>query len=189
MTTYRAIGAATLAVLAIALATRVGTTVTRVAIQGSFVQSSLPDLVKHAQAVAIVEMTAAPSEHWNSEGNKSWGTLGVDSFIYRDVPLKVVTVLSGSLPSTLTVRDLGGTADGFEFVFDGSADWEVGSRYLVFLEWRKFPVREGTEESWTPVRLCQGVFSWTGHDWFEHIQDIHIAADGAKDVVALLPPR
>lgn len=151
------------------------------------VKSDLPELASLAKAIAIVQVVADPSEHWNSADNKSWGTLGEDSLIYRDVPVKVVSLVDGELPSTLTLRDLGGTADGYLFEVDGTGTWTVGSQYLVFVTKSAFPTREGSEDSWTPVRLGQGVFSVSGQDWYEPIQGIRIPGDRVQDVVSLLP--
>lgn len=174
---------------AVAIAPPAARPLTTVHIGAGIIQSTLPDLLQQTKAIAIVEVVSDPSEHWNAKDNRSWGTLGDDSFIYRDVPVRVVRLEGGSLPSSLTLRDPGGTADGYEFEVDGTATWNVGSQYLVFVTRSTFPTREGAEDNWTPVRLGQGVFSWSGKDWYEPIQNLRVSGDEIQDVVALLPSR
>jgi hypothetical protein len=45
-------------------------------------------------------------------------------------------------------------------------------------------MKEGTDGSWTPVRLAEGVFIWSGIDWVEPIQGHHITDVEISDFAA-----
>lgn len=117
-------------------------------------------------------------DRWNNTDNTEWGDLGVDAYIYRDSEVRVVRALRGSLPSTVTVRGLGGTVGDVTLDFEGGAtEWIAGDRYLVFLEVGPFPMRDRSEPFWTPVRLSQGVFEQTESGWRDSIQSLEISDD------------
>lgn len=60
---------------------------------------------------------------------------------------------------TLTVRGIGGFADGVRLHFDGMEELNSGSNYLLFLKRVDWPTREGSDQDLlTPVAHRQGVF-------------------------------
>jgi hypothetical protein len=168
------------AVLSVALAALLLATrehIREVVIAPSYSTSTIEELVERADALAIVRVAGRSTSHWNALDGKEWGTLGRDSFVYRDVPVQVIKGLAGDLPSSFTLRDLGGIATGLELFFEGGVKWTAEKEYLVFLEYRHFPTKEGSDDSWTPVRLAQGTFVWSGLDWYEPIQSLHITSN------------
>ncbi len=156
----------------------------------TFAKSDLGSLARRADAIALVEPTGKSVEHWNSADNKRWGDIGSDSFIYRDVEVRVVKVVFGKVPGdTITIRGLGGTADAVRVEFEaGGGDFEPGGQYLVFLAYADFPMKEGTDPSWTAVRLSQGVFARENGRWLEPILGLTIEDADVQNLGGLVAP-
>lgn len=152
-------------------------------IGATFAAGDIATLVRRSTAIAVVEPTGHFIDHWNNAENAEWGELGVDSYIYRDSAVRLVRALRGNLPSTITVRGLGGTVADVSLEFEaGATEWVAGDQYLVFLEVGEFPTREGSEPFWTPVRLGQGVFERTESGWRDSIQFLEIADDELRQL-------
>lgn len=153
-----------------------------ISIQSSVTQGTVQDLVDRASALAIVKPTGVMNAHWNAADNHKWGKVGQDSYVYKEVEVELVASVTGEVPKKFTIRDLGGSADGYKVTFDGSTEWTSDETYLVFLAEVPFPTKEGDETVWTSVRLGQGVFHQEGPSWYEPIQGLTIQE---KDLAAI----
>lgn len=172
--------------LAIVLVIRSGSEPHLISISGTFAASSLDEMLAQTEAIAIVEATGQVSVRWNSQDGRHWGKPGVDSFIYRDVTVRVVQALFGDPGATLILRDVGGTADGFTMEFEGAGSWVDGVQYLVLLQHVDSPVQGGSERVWTAVGLGQGQFSRAGGRWVDAIQGIRLSDDDLAAAVVRL---
>lgn len=126
---------------------------------------SLDELWDAAEIVAVVVPTGKQVERWNNSTNTMWEApkdSGILPMVYRDEEVLVITVLKGLPASLLTLRNLGGIADGVEFVYDGLYDLKTGERYLVFLETVQAPTQDGVEQAISFVAQGQGLFSAIG---------------------------
>lgn len=126
---------------------------------------SIADLWNAADMVAIVVPTGGQIERWNNASNTMWEApegSGILPMIFRDEDVAIATNLKGDAPGQLTIRNIGGTANGVEFVLGGLFDLKPGEQYLVFLEAVDFPTQEGFEQAICFVGQDQGLFQAVG---------------------------
>jgi hypothetical protein len=125
---------------------------------------SVDELSATADVVVLVHHAGVQREHWTSEDNREW-TAGAGSgkvpLIVRDEVVTVLRAWKGASPGDeLTVRGIGGTADGVHLHFDGMDELRAGGTYLLFLQRVDWPTRDGFDKGvLTPVAHGQGVFS------------------------------
>jgi len=145
---------------------------------------ALDDLLAEADLVALVRPTGPQVERWNGDGGRRW-TADPDSparpLIYRDEEVQVVESLRGAAPPTLTIRNLGGTDDGVEFIFNGLHDLEDGVTYLVFLQSVETPLEHGTERALSFVGQGHGLFAPDG--------SVFLNSFGLSVSLAEIPPH
>lgn len=122
---------------------------------------TITELWNEADYVLIVQPTGPQVERWNNAANKLWEASedsGVMPMIVRDEEVSVVQVLKGTPPKPLTIRNIGGIADGIRFEYEGLFDLVTGSRYLVFLSSEQWPTQEGFEAATGFVANGQGLW-------------------------------
>lgn len=149
----------------------------RIRISASRPSYSLADLERASEAIAVVEFQATDRVFWNSRANARWQpevASGKLALIYRDDVFNVLETLKGALPASLIIRGVGGQIDNVRMDYEGQVDWQVGSRYLLFLRKDDTPFDVGTERVWTIV--------WTGSGSFAQRADRWINADGILNV-------
>lgn len=123
---------------------------------------TVEDLWNEADYVLIVQPTGRQVEHWNNAANTQWEApkdSGVMPMIVRDEDVTVARVLKGDSPTSLTIRNIGGVADGVAFEYDGLFDLATGARYLVFLATERWPTQEGFETATGFVANGQGLWA------------------------------
>ncbi|HEV8584730.1 MAG TPA: Ig-like domain-containing protein [Methylomirabilota bacterium] len=122
------------------------------ALATTVVPMSEADLTRQAAAVVLGRVTAIQS-HWDTGRAQ----------IFTDITLAVDEVLAGpALPASVTLRQPGGRIGGFHSRVEGSPEFWVGERVLVFL-------RVGRDGTLRVLQLYQGKLSvmvdpLTGHD-------------------------
>ena len=77
----------------------------------------------------------------------------------------MLEVLKGAPPAVITIRNIGGEADGMRLTYEGLFDLTTGSRYLVFLETVETPTHEGFETAVSFVAQGHGLFQSSGDAW------------------------
>lgn len=125
-------------------------------------QYSVDELWDAAEIVAVVVPTGSQRERWNNASNTIWESVsdsGKLPMIFRDEEVAVVIVLKGNPPGSLTIRNIGGLADGIQFEYTGLFDLKTTQQYLVFLETVQTPTEEGSEEAISFVAQGQGLWS------------------------------
>jgi hypothetical protein len=132
-------------------------------IEASGPQYALADLMARADLIALVRPTGQRSEHWNNASNTEWSApaqSGVVPLIVGDESVAVVKIYKGDSPSgaTLSLRTIGGTADGVRMIFADLERLDRGVEHIVFLEEVDWPTAEGSERVLAPVAEGQGVF-------------------------------
>jgi hypothetical protein len=86
----------------------------------------------------------------------------------------------------LTVRKMGGIADGFRMMFENDPTFVPGEPYLVFLREYDTPTKSGTERFWTITWMDRGVFASDGLDtWLNASAELRLSE---TDVEALARP-
>ena|SRR5688572_19444420 len=124
------------------------------------------ELWQLADVVVLVQATGQRNEHWTSRDNKRWTApenSGITPLIVRDETVRVVKAWKGDLASArLTVRTIGGTADGVHLDFDGMKPFRTNGTYLLYLQSVDWPTRDGLDRGvLTPVGHGQGIFRET----------------------------
>lgn len=129
----------------------------------SSIRYTLQDLQNAAEIIAVVKPTGKDSEHWNNAKNSAWVSEKPGrAMIYNDQEVVVVDVIRGQAPSTLTIRNIGGTVGDTMYELEGLEPLEQGAQYLVFLKTFQTPTEEGTEAALSFVGQDQGVFMRSG---------------------------
>lgn len=138
-------------------------------IEASGPRYSLVQLTERADVIALVRPTGERTEHWNNASNTEWAARadsGIVPLIVSDDSVAVIKVYQGAANATLSMRTIGGTADGVRMVFADQQRLEPGQEYIVFLEEVDWPTAEGSERVLAPVAEAQGVFVSNGGGGF-----------------------
>lgn len=131
-------------------------------IEASGPEYSLAELTARADLIALVRPTGQRIEHWNNAGNTEWKApahSGVVPLIVGDDSVAVIKVYQGTAGAMLSMRTIGGIADGVRMVFEDQHRLEAGAEYIVFLEEVDWPTAEGFDRVLAPVAEGQGVFA------------------------------
>lgn len=150
-------------VIAIGLILVLGQERQRIEITSTTEEWSIADLTAAAEMIAIVVPTGSSDAHWNNADNSRWESKDPRRvpMIYNDQVVDVLRVLKGDMPSELIIRNIGGTVDNVEFVFEGLRPLKAGSQYLVYLERVEAPTDQGFEAAISFVAQGQGLFEFT----------------------------
>lgn len=123
---------------------------------------TLPELIDAADFVAIVRATGKDQVHWNNASNTKWESEANLAMIYNDQEVVVIDSIRGDAPTSLVIRNVGGTVGDTSFELTGLEPLVPGRDYLLFLEAVSTPTAEGEEESVSFVGLEQGIFVQSG---------------------------
>lgn len=126
---------------------------------------SLAQLEGAADVIAVVRPTGKDDVHWNNASNSRWTSDDGRAMIYNDQQVVVVNLLRGEAPSTLLIRNIGGTVGDTSFELEGLEPLAAGQLYLVFLETVETPTKEGSETAISFVAQEQGVFAPAGETY------------------------
>lgn len=158
--------------------------------EGTKPQFTLSDLVRQAEVIALVRIEVLGDARWGSADNKQWEPelLEPPAFIYTDDRAAVTRVLKGSLSGFVTIRRIGGVVGDVHMVAPDEPEWKAGHDYLVLLEQREMPTKEGRETAWRAVFDSDGAFAIIepgryrqlgGHEWTATEAEILKAAIGS----------
>lgn len=136
---------------------------------GSSPYRTVDQLAAASDAVVVLHSTGHADVHWNSSDGRAWSSddRTHPAYIYSDEDVVVDRVLRGSMePGKLSLRKLGGTADGVRMVFDDDPHLATDTEYLVFLTNYPTPTESGSEARWTIQWMSLGVFTHVdGKTW------------------------